>query len=734
MLITGKKAGFILKFFLFGMVTSALIAGCLNPISFNSDDLPAIPVIGEISIDNINSAELNFRNHTLSVDVTRIDIIQHRVEKSSSGGQPTTEDVDKLDARISGSPTSGTQDSVLVRPTGTNVTNDLEVKSYTIQVWYRKAQNIPDELEGKFSDLSNEGNPLEVELNELPRGRCVLHVYRNKTTEKIAIDVEGATDDPDYNDHRFDDDFVMNVKTQTKVDLSGLEVSVSLPPQIEVTFSQEIIDAVNAAFGELSHSMDKVATSINDLALIVESSRLFGKDTGLLVVKNWSPKPVTVEATLDNRTYGIGPVHTGDLDGKLLSTKDASKYSVKVLDENQSTIETKNTFVLNQRVSYLHVYVDQTGKTVSDITESSERPNDAKLGYGRLRVKNYTDVEITNIMFMKKIGSGAEATYDNSKSFIVQKVGPGSEAQYSSVASNKVEEGNYAVFCHLADGRVVFNAFDFYLLADDVAYQAGDNVLEILPSQLQPVSTTIMYTIIADGGPPAANDADLYNTTKLTITFSAPPSSPFTFVKTDMASTDGSITMVTNLQYEVEITDPVNETAKFKLDGTDIDDSEHLVTIYKKDAPPPSFIPVTDVVVNNGVTFTKGTTPKTIDWTVLPLDATNRNAFWTLGELDLNLKFAGFLWGGTPPYGLGSDGKQDTDPQGRLTVRTSWNQDYLNLAVIVENGKAQGARSPKLNQLSAPVIDKSGNTISITIQALRYDPDKDFVKVFRFNN
>jgi hypothetical protein len=380
-------------------------------------------------------------------------------------------------------------------------------------------------------------------------------------------------------------------------------------------------------------------------------------------------------------------------------------------------------------VSYLHVYVDKGGNVASDVTESPNRPEDAKLGYGRLRVKNRTSVEIPNIVFKKKVGIGANTVYDDSKSFVVQKVGPGSEEQYSSVSSNRVEEGNYSVFCTLADGSVVFNGFDFYLLPDDVAYQLGDNVIEIQPSHIKPPSSTITYTVVADGGPPAATDSDYYTTTRLVLTFGSPVQS-IVFQKTDMNSGVGSTTRINDYVYEVEITSPEDETAKFKIAGTNVDDSEHQIHIYKKNVSNTGFVPVTDVRVLNNERFTKGT-PKTIQWKVVPENATNNAALWTLGEADGNLLLASFFKN-TPPYGLGADGKQHSDTEGRILVRPSWSHDFLNLAVIVYNGKAPGQRTPTYNTVGETIVDVNGKTVSVTIQALYFDEAKDFVKVFRF--
>ncbi|MDR0450764.1 MAG: hypothetical protein LBH26_05830 [Treponema sp.] len=749
MVKTGK--GFVLKLLSACVVMFTLVVGaCLNPISFNEDDLPTLKVIGEISTDNINSAELVFRNHTRTVDVLGIDIKQKRLEKASGGKAEPPQSKEKLDARISGSPTAGTQDTVLVRPTGANVTNNITVEGYTIQIWYKKAQGFPSDLEGTFTDLQNNA-PLEITLTELPRGRCIFHIYRHKNGE-IKVDVDGVTEDPNYTDHYYDNDFVMNVKSQTKIDLSGLELAVNLSPvviggqPVEIKFSDELLTTVNAAFEGLSKSMDNVATSVNNLALSVESSLLFGKNTGLLVVRNWLADPVEVEIPINPTTIrNIGPVAAGDLDGMLLSTSGGGKYNVRV-NGGGVQLQTKNTYVFNQKVSYLHVYKDKGNNAVADILESPEQPSDSKIGYGRLRVRNYTNAEITNIVFKKKIGIGAGAVYDDATSFIVQRVGRGTPSQASSVISDNVGAGNYSVFCTLTDGSTVLEGLDFYILPNDEAYQAGDNVIEIRQEHITPPSPTILYTASGNGGPPALTSSNTYNTTRLILTFSS-AAPGFAFQPVAMASGIGTTTRITDFVYEVAITNPKNETAKFKLSGANIDSAEHEVRIYAKDGSgnggnggngsggnggsgSGGFVPVTNVIVLNNARFTKGT-PKTIQWKVVPENATNNTALWTLGEADGNLALAN-ITNTTPPYGLGSDGKQHSDPEGRLHVRTFWGHDYLDLAVVVYNGKAEGTRNPTINALKAAAVDINGNTVSVTVQALRYDLEKDFVKIFRF--
>ncbi|MDR3174150.1 MAG: hypothetical protein LBU19_07870 [Treponema sp.] len=719
-------------------MVAVLTTACLNPVNFSTDQLPTIKIAGEIAIDNINSAELNIRNHTKSIDIDRIDIFQTRTVKKTNiavnggnvSGSSTLETEERLDARISGSPTAGTQDSVLVRPTGANIMNEITVLKYKIKVSYRKAQTIPEELKG-LPDLNGE---VEGFLDELPRGRCVIHIYRSGDS-KIKIDIEGIDEDPNYSDYYYDSDFVMNVKSQTKVDLSGLEVNVNLPPvtingqQIEVTFSQEILDAVNAAYSSLLASVDGVNTTLNGILTEIAAYRRFDANHGFLVVMNWAPKKAAVELTKGNFTRGLGPIKTGDTDGIMLPSS-AGAYQAEVKIQDQPVV-IRNAFVFNQKISYLHVYINNDAKVVADISDSPARPADAEIGYGRLRVKNSSSYEITNIVFKKKIGIGAFADYD-SKEFIVQKVSPGSEYQYSSVASDKVEEGNYAVFCTLADGSIVFDGHDFYILADNVAYQQGDNVLEIKQELIKPPATTVMYTVTANGGPPVPVNSDLYTTTALSIEFSRSVST-FTFNGISMNASVGAPVKINDTMYSIPVTAVKNELASFTLTGANIDSSVHQVQIYLKDSTAtPGFVPVTDVVVLNQERFTKNSA-KTIQWKVVPENATNTGAFWTLGHADGNLILAN-IFGNTPPYGLGADGKQHTDQQGRFIVRIAWSYDYLNLAVIVPNGKAAGNRNLTLNTVGETVIDSHGNSFSITVQALEFDKEKDFVKVFRFES
>jgi hypothetical protein len=169
-------------------------------------------------------------------------------------------------------------------------------------------------------------------------------------------------------------------------------------------------------------------------------------------------------------------------------------------------------------------------------------------------------------------------------------------------------------------------------------------------------------------------------------------------------------------------------------------DIAQLIPARPEDPPPP-FTPVTDVVILNGTYtaadtvefYAKDNKQRTIKWKIVPANATacklpgggftEKAGYWTFGEADPNIVMAGKTVMGVtfpnpPVYGLGSAGKDHTDVDGRLTVRSVFNRNQLYIAYIVPNGKAPGARNPKLIAV--------GN-----MQGLMVDSAKDFYKVIK---
>lgn len=259
------------------LVVSTALVGCLNPISFNPEDFPTIKVTGEIAIDNINSAELQFRNHTKSVDIYKIDINQERtivstiIDNSSLISSQTDETI--LDARISGSPKAGTQDSILVRPTGSNISDRLIVKKYNIIISYKKALPFSSGL--PIFSVYDSPPPLEINIEELPRGRCVIHIYRNKAGEIVA-DVETISNDPEYEDYHHDSDFIEDnnliINNNMILNINDIIVDIKSLPPVEVNLNglQDFSDMVKQEISNLHIKLDE----IKDLLSMINASMI----------------------------------------------------------------------------------------------------------------------------------------------------------------------------------------------------------------------------------------------------------------------------------------------------------------------------------------------------------------------------------------------------------------------------------------------------------------------------
>jgi hypothetical protein len=140
--------------------------------------------------------------------------------------------------------------------------------------------------------------------------------------------------------------------------------------------------------------------------------------------------------------------------------------------------------------------------------------------------------------------------------------------------------------------------------------------------------------------------------------------------------------------------------------------SENIAAPVIPADPPvaPSFTPVSDVIILNGTYegdgikfFAKDGAPRTLDWTVTPDTANNRNGYWTLGANDPNVA--------NNTYALSHEGI--------LIVANAWQYEYLYVAYVVENGIAPGTRNP--------VHQAVGNLTGY----LNVDLAKDFVKIIK---
>jgi hypothetical protein len=151
-----------------------------------------------------------------------------------------------------------------------------------------------------------------------------------------------------------------------------------------------------------------------------------------------------------------------------------------------------------------------------------------------------------------------------------------------------------------------------------------------------------------------------------------------------------------------------------------INDASIASLVPASPPPVPSFTPVVDVVIVNGVYENDGIKfievdgqVRTLAWNIVPGDTTNSAGFWSLGN-DANVP---------GKYGLGPAGQDRDDVSGRVVVRppSSGPTTYLDVAYIIPNGKAPGAR----------IV---GTYAKDNVTGLIFDPSKDFVKVFRLKD
>jgi hypothetical protein len=655
-----KKAWIIL---LFPIVL--LFSNCLNPVGFNPDSLPTLNINAsgsEIGIDNINSAELRFVNHTKTMDIINIEML---IDGTANSGSYYSYG----DSRISGGPQAGTSEGILQRPTGENATKSISVNGYKIIIEYRKNHQYDvlksnanintinwDGLDGSIIKIIGEYNRSDGSswvtpvigaqiAQNLLRGKQLLHFYRD-----INGQLQISTSDPDANEHDNYDfvDSSVIVNGNTNFNLDGIELAVTSFPAVNVNipglenFSTDVIDQLY----NLHISIDNVKESLN---------------------------------------------------------------------------------LINSSIVTLGDYLNQGNLLLLRLTEGIENQSQFKEKYGSLSIYNGLTTKINSVYFIKQGELTKHFEINDISSQSVK--GPSLNNEYNNIF---VLAGNYKI-------GIVAEGYETFIGDYKIESYIGDTSTRLniyagpLPPNANPIDKyltssvppiTISYILDADGGPPAAENTEEYTTTEILITFTHDVSS-FTF-----SGVTGTLTHDENdfRTWRIKTTPDSTQTVNIVINGTDIDTSPHQITIYKQNGAP-SFIPVTDIQILNNEKFDKGVA-KTLQWAVIPSNATSNTTKWTLGELDANLLLA-WAMGQTPPYELLGGPQNHTNYTGYFIVRNNWNPDYWYVAAIVENGLAPGARNVGLHSVGRTIIDQSGTSYSVTVQELRFDPDKDFVKIFR---
>ena len=329
-------------------VVGLMALSCLNPIGFSPDlklklDVNAT-VSGEVGIDSVNSAEIQLRNHTQSIDIYKTEIVF-----IDNGATPP---VNGTAARITGAPASGTQESILLRPIGPDVNT-----RYVIHIWYRQSASCPDALKQTAHpgwDFGGKSPDKTFEITELPRGKYVIHVYRTDAGEIGIVAEDDTAHITEMRDHSSNQDHVVDVKVNNVIDLSGASIALTVPSgglnvntNTNVSFSSE----VTALFNALIDAMN--------------NNRPYPNGYGALVVRNHTTKQLS-NVQFDPKdgqsahTVGFpGVIRAEDQERFILKQgKWEAKFSV-----DGKLIGPKNVFITNQGKEFLTwARIPRTGK------------------------------------------------------------------------------------------------------------------------------------------------------------------------------------------------------------------------------------------------------------------------------------------------------------------------------------------------------------------------------------
>jgi hypothetical protein len=318
-----------------------VLSTCLNPVTFNPDNKLDVNVSGELSIDQINSSEIQVRNHTKSLDIYDIKFREVQVDEAQSSETRT------LSAQISGAPTAGTQESIFLRPW----------KKYEIELKWREAKPKDAAYNSTTRpdwDWGGKNPDRILPIDNLPRGKYVIHVYR-KADGGVGVQIEDAwQSEINGSDHHHDADFTLSVKPQINVDLSGLSVDLNMgsaPIPVVVGYTPELLTKFDALIQAIKDGNKKYPNGYGFLIIDNHTGKAL---SSVRFTRTKPADPNTPDSTI-GLTTGITTVRAEDQEGILLS---AGTWDTVI---DAPAIGPKNAIIGNQGKSYLHIYEKSDG-------------------------------------------------------------------------------------------------------------------------------------------------------------------------------------------------------------------------------------------------------------------------------------------------------------------------------------------------------------------------------------
>jgi hypothetical protein len=599
-----KTASFTPKTVCFGLALvfglAGLFSSCLNPVGFPID--LRIQVSGEISIDNINSAEIQFINHTKSMDIEKIEIRRLLSDEEDTEPYP-------LDSRLMGGPHAGTKESILLRPIGTNAIATITTLAYDITITYRKAippLPVDESDQAAFTSLYDDpvlsadgevsikfGKGQLGDMALLPRGKTIVHFYR---TLDGGIEIQIA--DPTQTQQANMIDYVQNVTVidnPSNVNLNSIEVSVTSLPAVTVDFSDEVKDIIaglHLKLADVENAINNVAANTLTAADVIANAILsgtspYGNNYSLLIIQNWTAKTVSVKLS---QTYSFNGspfqtdwgVYLGEMSSGLRQRyavlKNGAWDAEARVTGYDPAIPYSNIVVPAQK--YLHIYETNSGYAsyASEKEFDLNRPDLSskyKNLYGTIEVRNYSQTRLAGVSFVSR-----EGTNDP---FHILDVGPAHGANPGKVMSGLVVPGNYLITIRTHDGRLVFIDHETTIHQNISGATPADNHVDIYDSDIPPVvPATIYYTVSANGGPPAAQSDVAYTTTLLTFTFTSDPGDYIQITKSSGVATLGSLQRQTATTFAMPVTTSVAPMEVLHLSTTTagIESGTKSVNVY----------------------------------------------------------------------------------------------------------------------------------------------------------
>lgn len=541
-----------------------VLSACLNPAEFNPQIKlnVAAEVSGEISVDQLNSSEVQVRNHTKSIDI--VDVKFFELESARSGAP-----AEILTAQISGAPIHGTQESIFLQPW----------KKYRIDLKWREASpkdgspgpagpftraHYPD---WDWGDKKNPSGSLTIE--HLPRGKYVIHVYR-KDNGDIGIQIEDDwANELDGNDHHNDGDFVLTVQSPLNVDLSGMSISLNIPPTgIMADFSNEVKNLLNQA----NINFDKISKSIDNL-------RSFPKNYGFVIVKNRTSRDIIKAefSGLGSRIVSTGVVGGRDESAGMLMRRGTWQVNVEMADG--TVFGPKNVNVLDNQIVFVHLSEDANGSLQIDVNNNAtwnyavvvktlHEPDK----YGSLVIQNMTAFLIEQVVFYRT---------DVQSGFRIEDISKKSRYSLNSAEKTYTDKDGNTLYVLAGNYKIMFKAggiwtpepVDFAVKSNTIN-NGGRNIWTI--TAVPEKAALIQYTVAADGAVGTTS-------TRLTFTFASDPGSlDFSkFIKVAGKTTfDGTVTRKSATEYEVPITVKEMEKVTVKVDQNGVDPGDREAQVY----------------------------------------------------------------------------------------------------------------------------------------------------------